>query len=57
MTIFVYVNTSKQVGDPISSRSSQMPTPRRPDSGNTIPKAWPFVYQALGFTYSVTNTK
>lgn len=41
MTVFVYVNSSKQVGDRYHSRSSRMPTPRKPGLRKTDPKAWP----------------
>jgi hypothetical protein len=41
MTVLIYVDTSKQVGDPTISRSLRMPTPRKHGSRKTIPKAWP----------------
>ena len=41
MTVFVYVNTSKQVGDPDTSRSSPPRTPRKNGLRKTTPKAWP----------------
>ena len=41
MTVLIYVDTSKQVGDPITSRSSPMLTPRRRGLRKTIPKASP----------------
>ena len=36
MTVLIYVDTSKQVGDPDHSRYSQMPTPRKHGFGKTI---------------------
>ena len=39
MTVLIYVNTSKQVGDRMTSRSSRMPTPRKPGSRKTTLKA------------------
>jgi hypothetical protein len=39
MTIFVYVNTAKQVGDKITSSFSRTPKPRRSGSRRTIPRA------------------
>jgi hypothetical protein len=37
----IYLDTSKQVDDPVTSRSSPPPTPRKPGSRKTVPKAWP----------------
>ena len=39
MTVFVYVNTSKQVGDPEHIKLLRMPMPRKPGSRRTIRKA------------------
>jgi hypothetical protein len=41
MTVFVYVNTSKQVGDPEQIKSSPPRMQRQPGSRKTIPKALP----------------
>ena len=41
MTVLIYVDTSKQVGDPEISRSLRMPTPRKPGLLRTTPKALP----------------
>src|SRR3954453_10349818 len=41
MTVFVYVDTSRQVGDVDHVKVFPMPTPRKPGSRKTIPKAWP----------------
>ena len=40
MTVLIYVDTSKQVGDPIISRYSQTSTPRKHGSRKMTPKAW-----------------
>jgi hypothetical protein len=39
MTVFVYVTTSKQVGDPEHIKVFATRTPRKPGSRKTIPKA------------------
>ena len=39
MTVLIYVDTSKQSGDPNHSRYSQMPTPRKHGLRRTIRKA------------------
>ena len=41
MTVWIYVNTSKQVGDPEHIKVFANRTPRKPGSRKTIPKAWP----------------
>jgi hypothetical protein len=41
MTVLIYVDTSKQVGDLITSRSSRMLMLRKHGSRKTILKAWP----------------
>ena len=41
MTVLIYVNTSKQVGDPDHIKVSPTRTPRKRGSRKTIPKAWP----------------
>jgi hypothetical protein len=38
MTVLIYVDTSKQVGDPDHLRA--LPTPRRRGLRKTIPKGW-----------------
>jgi hypothetical protein len=38
MTVFVYVNTSKQVGDPDHVKVFAMSTPRKNGSRKMIPK-------------------
>jgi hypothetical protein len=48
MTVFIYVGTSEEVGDPIISRSSRMPRRRTPGSRKTSPRAWPFDYEVIG---------
>jgi len=45
MTVFVDVNTSKQVGDPTTSKSSPRLTRRRHGSRKTIP--WPLNMRSL----------
>jgi hypothetical protein len=39
MTVLIYVNTSKQVGDPDHLKVFAMPTLRKPGSNRTIRKA------------------
>jgi hypothetical protein len=39
MIVLIYVNTSKQVGDPEHLKCSRTPTPRKRGSRKTAPKA------------------
>jgi hypothetical protein len=41
MTVLIYVNTSKQVGDPDHLKVFTIAAPRKPGSRRTIPRAWP----------------
>ena len=45
MTVLIYVDTSKQVGDPATSRCSQIRMPLKPGSSKTI--------QGVAFEYEV----
>jgi hypothetical protein len=40
MTVLIYVDTSKQVGDPDHLKVFSNTTPRRPGLRKTIQKAW-----------------
>ena len=40
MTVLIYVDTSKQVGDPDHLKVFASATPRKPGSRKTILKAW-----------------
>ena len=47
MTVFVYVNTSKQVGDPDHMRSSPPRTLRKPHPKENDPEGAAFEYEVL----------
>jgi hypothetical protein len=48
MTVFVYVNTAKQVGDPTTSRCLQRSMPRKDSSIRTTAKGVTFAYEMIG---------
>jgi hypothetical protein len=48
MTVFIYVDTSEEVGDPDHLKVFTNARRRTPGSRKTSPRAWPFDYEVIG---------